>query len=55
MQLQKPLKLTGLDIGNTPPKIMRRRHASYDKDQANYTQSLGLLAWFYRQQKNDFY
>ena len=42
---------TGLDIARYTAKIMRRDMAAYDKDPANYTQSLGCWHGFIGQQK----
>ncbi|TYL48517.1 isocitrate lyase [Marinomonas sp. IMCC 4694] len=50
MQLQNRFN-TGLDIAKYTAKIMREDMASYDKDSANYTQSLGCWHGFIGQQK----
>lgn len=50
MQLQNRFN-TGLDIAKYTAKIMREDMASYDKDPANYTQSLGCWHGFVGQQK----
>ncbi|SBS27962.1 Isocitrate lyase [Marinomonas spartinae] len=50
MQLQNRFN-TGLDIARHTAKIMREDMASYDKDPANYTQSLGCWHGFVGQQK----
>ncbi|RBO84995.1 isocitrate lyase [Marinomonas aquiplantarum] len=50
MQLQNRFN-TGLDIAKYTAKIMREDMASYDQDQANYTQSLGCWHGFIGQQK----
>jgi isocitrate lyase len=50
MQLQNRFN-TGLDIAIYTAKIMREDMASYDKDPANYTQSLGCWHGFIGQQK----
>ena len=50
MQLQNRFK-TGLDIARYTAKIMREDMAAYDKDPANYTQSLGCWHGFVGQQK----
>ena len=42
---------TGLDIARYTAKIMREDMAAYDKDPANYTQSLGCWHGFIGQQK----
>lgn len=42
---------TGLDIARYTAKIMREDMATYDKDPANYTQSLGCWHGFIAQQK----
>jgi isocitrate lyase len=42
---------TGLDIAQYTANIMRRDMAAYDKDPANYTQSLGCWHGFIGQQK----
>ncbi|MFZ2100049.1 MAG: isocitrate lyase [Oricola sp.] len=42
---------TGLDIARYTAKIMRQDMAAYDKDPANYTQSLGCWHGFIGQQK----
>jgi isocitrate lyase len=42
---------TGLDIARYTAKIMREDMAAYDKDSANYTQSLGCWHGFIGQQK----
>jgi isocitrate/methylisocitrate lyase len=42
---------TGLDIARYTAKIMRRDMAAYDRDPANYTQSLGCWHGFIGQQK----
>ncbi|SMQ74338.1 isocitrate lyase [Altererythrobacter xiamenensis] len=42
---------TGLDIAKYTAKIMREDMAAYDKDPANYTQSLGTWHGFIAQQK----
>ena len=42
---------TGLDIAKYTAKIMREDMAAYDKDPANYTQSLGCWHGFIGQQK----
>ena len=42
---------TGLDIARYTAKIMREDMAAYDKDQAQYTQSLGCWHGFIGQQK----
>ncbi|WP_191602477.1 isocitrate lyase [Marinomonas algicola] len=50
MALQNRFK-TGLDIAKYTAKIMREDMDSYDKDAANYTQSLGCWHGFIGQQK----
>jgi isocitrate lyase len=50
MRLQNRFK-TGLDIAKYTAKIMREDMAAYDKDPANYTQSLGCWHGFIGQQK----
>jgi isocitrate lyase len=50
MRLQNRF-LTGLDIARYTAKIMREDMAAYDKDPANYTQSLGCWHGFIGQQK----
>jgi isocitrate lyase len=50
MKLQNRFK-TGLDIAKYTAKIMRADMAAYDKDPANYTQSLGCWHGFIGQQK----
>ncbi|NEN76442.1 isocitrate lyase [Pelistega sp. NLN82] len=50
MRLQNRFK-TGLDIARYNAAIMRRDMAEYDKDPANYTQSLGCWHGFVAQQK----
>jgi isocitrate lyase len=50
MRLQNRFQ-TGLDIARYTAGIMRRDMASYDKDPANYTQSLGCWHGFIGQQK----
>jgi len=50
MQLQNRFN-TGLDIAKYTAKIMREDMANYDKDPANYTQSLGCWHGFIGQQK----
>ena len=50
MRLQNRFK-TGLDIARYTAKIMRDDMAAYDKDPANYTQSLGCWHGFIAQQK----
>jgi len=52
MQIQNRFK-TGLDIAKYTAAIMRRDMAAYDADSSKYTQSLRLLARFYRTAKND--
>jgi len=50
MRLQNRF-LTGLDIARYTAKIMRADMAAYDKNPANYTQSLGCWHGFIAQQK----
>ncbi|MCJ8158316.1 isocitrate lyase [Sphingomonas sp. LaA6.9] len=50
MRLQNRFR-TGLDIARYTAKIMREDMAAYDKDPANYTQSLGCWHGFIGQQK----
>lgn len=50
MVVQNQFK-TGLDIAKYTAAIMRRDMADYDKDSANYTQSLGCWHGFVGQQK----
>ena len=50
MKAQNRFK-TGLDIAKYTAKIMREDMASYDKDPAQYTQSLGCWHGFIGQQK----
>ncbi len=50
MRLQNRFR-TGLDIARYTAGIMRRDMAAYDKDPANYTQSLGCWHGFVAQQK----
>ena len=50
MQLQNRFN-TGVDIAKYTAKIMREDMANYDKDPANYTQSLGCWHGFIGQQK----
>ncbi|MBJ7536852.1 isocitrate lyase [Marinomonas transparens] len=50
MQLQNRFR-SGLDIAKYTAKILREDMASYDKDPANYTQSLGCWHGFIGQQK----
>src|SRR6201987_2902139 len=50
MRLQNRFK-TGLDIARYTAKIMREDMAAYDRDPANYTQSLGCWHGFIGQQK----
>ena len=50
MRLQNRFK-TGLEIAKYTADIMRRDMAAYDKDPANYTQSLGCWHGFIGQQK----
>ena len=50
MRLQNRFN-TGLDIARYTAKIMREDMAAYDKDTANYTQSLGCWHGFIGQQK----
>ncbi|MBD1575796.1 MULTISPECIES: isocitrate lyase [Vibrio] len=50
MRLQNRFK-TGLDIARYTAKIMREDMDAYDKDSANYTQSLGCWHGFIGQQK----
>ncbi|OEF30010.1 isocitrate lyase [Vibrio rumoiensis 1S-45] len=50
MRLQNRFK-TGLDIARYTAKIMREDMDSYDRDSANYTQSLGCWHGFIGQQK----
>ena len=50
MRLQNRFN-TGLDIARYTAKIMREDMAAYDKDPANYTQSLGCWHGFIGQQK----
>ncbi|NPU91515.1 MAG: isocitrate lyase [Gammaproteobacteria bacterium] len=50
MRLQNRFK-TGLDVAKYTAKIMREDMAAYDKDSANYTQSLGCWHGFIGQQK----
>jgi isocitrate lyase len=50
MRLQNRFN-TGLDIAKYTAKIMRADMAAYDKDPANYTQSLGCWHGFIGQQK----
>ncbi len=50
MRLQNRFK-TGLDIARYTAAIMREDMAAYDKDPANYTQSLGCWHGFIAQQK----
>lgn len=50
MRLQNQFK-TGLDIARYTAAIMREDMAAYDKDPANYTQSLGCWHGFIGQQK----
>jgi isocitrate lyase len=50
MQLQNRFR-TGLDIARYTAAIMRKDIAAYDKDPANYTQSLGCWHGFIGQQK----
>ncbi len=50
MRLQNRFK-TGLDIARYTAKIMREDMAAYDKDSAQYTQSLGCWHGFIGQQK----
>ena len=50
MQIQNRFP-TGLDIARYTARIMREDMAAYDKDPANYTQSLGCWHGFIAQQK----
>lgn len=50
MRLQNRFK-TGLDIAKYTAQVMREDMAAYDKDPANYTQSLGCWHGFIGQQK----
>ncbi|RJF94229.1 isocitrate lyase [Sphingomonas cavernae] len=50
MRLQNRFR-TGLDIARYTAKIMREDMAAYDRDPANYTQSLGCWHGFIAQQK----
>lgn len=50
MRLQNRFQ-TGLDIARYTARIMREDMAAYDKDPANYTQSLGCWHGFIAQQK----
>ena len=46
---------TGLDIAKYTAGIMRRDMEAYDKDPANYTQSLGCWHGFHRPAEDDFH
>ena len=53
MRLQNQFK-SGIDIAKYTASLMRKDMDEYDKDSSAYTQSLGMLAWFYRSTKINF-